>query len=50
MQIKWFLLILLVFLGLVGRWDIEDEKLQVKIYCERVSSGYWTNYKHIDCN
>lgn len=40
-----FLVALLLLLGLAGRMDYEDAKLQEQHYCEMVKSGKWPDYE-----
>lgn len=48
-KIKGFfvMLALLLLMGVVGRMDYEDAKLEEAAYCHNVKTGVWPDYENI---
>lgn len=42
-----FILVLLAFLSIVGKFDLIDEENETRIYCDMVKDGVWPDYKGI---
>ena len=41
--------VLLAVMAISGEGDYEQEQAEAQHYCDMVRSGYWPNFKEIDC-
>jgi len=46
-KLSFALLALLLLMGVVGRMDYEDAKLEEIAYCHNVKNGVWPDYENI---
>lgn len=44
-KLSFALLALLLLMGVVGRMDYEDAKLEEALYCDNVRTGVWPDYE-----
>lgn len=45
----WYIVLILLIMGMVGSMDYEDAVLNQKHYCKMVAEGTWPDYNELGC-